>query len=233
MADRFGSSPTRGIGTLESPECHRVWWCRRVGRRRAAAQRSPSDQRDESVGARPTPAHHQRPSHQRCRAVLDIPNVNSHSPRRVVPAPDQGCDSSRGGHPRLSRRGADDRSGCQDSEMTTIRRAFARLGRRLSGIRSRLLGSRSRAVPAGPATGLRLGTEAASADYLGGANEVPVQEAIRDGLVPGAAFVTWEPISVTSRSWRHAWSDRPIGSSPSSRSPTTWRPSTPTPTGTG
>ena len=63
------------------------------------------------------------------------------------------------------------------------------LRRRLSRIRARLLGSRSRAVPAGPATGLRLGTEAASADYLGEANEVPVQEAIRDGLVPGAVFV--------------------------------------------
>jgi FkbM family methyltransferase len=44
-------------------------------------------------------------------------------------------------------------------------------------------------VPSGPAAGLRLGTQAASADYGNEANEVPVQEAIRDGLTPGAVFV--------------------------------------------
>jgi FkbM family methyltransferase len=43
-------------------------------------------------------------------------------------------------------------------------------------------------VPAGPAAGLRLGDQAASADYQHEANEVPVQEAIRDGLTPGAVF---------------------------------------------
>lgn len=58
----------------------------------------------------------------------------------------------------------------------------------------RWLRGRSGATPSevtvrgGPGDGLALGTAHSSADYADGTNELPVQEAVRDSLAPGAVF---------------------------------------------
>jgi FkbM family methyltransferase len=53
----------------------------------------------------------------------------------------------------------------------------------------RLGASRTRRIQAGPATGLRIGRSEASADYVLGVNELPVQVALVDVLTPGATFL--------------------------------------------
>jgi FkbM family methyltransferase len=60
--------------------------------------------------------------------------------------------------------------------------------RGLSQVR-RLVASRARRIQAGPATGLRIGRTEASADYVLGVNELPVQLAVVDSLGPGGVFV--------------------------------------------
>lgn len=66
-------------------------------------------------------------------------------------------------------------------------RTWARPWRRLRS-RSRPRPPSVVTVRGGVAAGLRLGTAHASADYHRGTNELPVQEAVRDLLHPGAVF---------------------------------------------
>lgn len=59
---------------------------------------------------------------------------------------------------------------------------------RLAWLTSRFGPAKVVTVGSGPAEGLRMGLENASADYSDGANELPVQEAIASRLRPGAVF---------------------------------------------